>query len=719
MKLKLSIAVSLLLVGSNLVSSNTVSLNSVKVGNLSVDINSSGEFGKITQEPLLLSDTNLTEIGTLYDFSSKIVQSGINAGNTVEANFSMAVQSKSDDRFISITIPLMIGYSGVEYNITALNSSFAIGRNRANQNFTITKNFSNDTLKNLFTIRNSDTLDVNLTKIFSASQSDIFGNYITPIIKDTVSTAGNYELIYFLDGGLTFGSASQTLNIKDKTGIALLDKNVSALSGIIEINSSNPTQTPSRTYTAPSSQSSSTSSSSSSYYSSGDYYYPSGEYTTPQIVPSSQSTSSAGTIISNTITSDNPNTIVTTLSDGSKEIKNVVTLSNSEFKSSEIITTISSDGKANIAIKLIAEDGTVVENKIATPTSAKITYNKDNSITVSLVVGKVQSKMDINPTGSINANVISETKSQSFNAPSGTDITIGEDGEIYFQTALESVAIKTDINPNTSTYSEMFAKNGQVFDLNIPKDVTKSILEIINMDNLNRAITKSQYNALSARFVSSRRFTVDERRDDINRALSEIEVEPIEESEIEQIAGFDGKRYIKLLSGKANLIEDGMIKSMEINKLYTLKAQDGFKDSAEAGDRSYLNSSTLLGKGWHLISNPTNVEVSKSKYSELFGNYKSMWSYQDGKWIDTPITLKPNDGVWVNMSSLRFANFNGDGYDFNSSNISDGWSMVGFGTDFYNLRYSNSYQKVYKYNSTKWIENPSIVYRGEAVWIKK
>ncbi len=457
----------------------------------------------------------------------------------------------------------------------------------------------------------------------------------------------------------------------------------------------------------------------SSYYQ--EPYYP--IYEQPIYVP--PTTSSVASSIPSSVTVGDaviivPQTVTTvTNTDGSKTLTSSTKVDDLDIKT---VTSISKEGKSVTDIVVTTADGKEYKTTIDTPSATKIEYKTDGTVEQTLKTEDSEVKIELAKTGEIDTTIKSVEKAQNVKAPVGTEAKVSESGDVTLKTTIDNVLVTTNIIPNQSTYVEIKLESGEVYQLNIPQVATDSTVEFVTFDEDTRAVSAQTYNALSARFTSLRRFTVDERRDSnlSTRAIINplAEIVPSEDSEFEQIQKFDGKKYIKLLKGSALIILNGVSEAMELNKLYQIESRSVALDDGIAGERNFLNGSFLLTNGWHLISNPVDKNITKAEYQEIFGNYQALWTYKNGEWINEPEVLNSGDGFWVKINGLRFANFSGNEYKL-ELNVSEGWNIVGFGKDSYNLRYNNGFDTVWKYNSNSWIKNPSLIYRGEAVWIKK
>ncbi len=178
------------------------------------------------------------------------------------------------------------------------------------------------------------------------------------------------------------------------------------------------------------------------------------------------------------------------------------------------------------------------------------------------------------------------------------------------------------------------------------------------------------------------------------------------------------KRTIKLISGRANILKDGIEEEMIIGFEYEFiptseaKALNAIYDE----DTHYL----YLKKGWSLISSPINQELN---ITETFYTSEMSYKFHNNSWIENPKILKPNEGMWIQYNFDIYVHFTDNdlskSYEFNSSILNSGWNLVGTGIDV-NLN-SSEYKAVWTYdNITKeYVNNPTQILRGYGFWIKK
>jgi len=154
-----------------------------------------------------------------------------------------------------------------------------------------------------------------------------------------------------------------------------------------------------------------------------------------------------------------------------------------------------------------------------------------------------------------------------------------------------------------------------------------------------------------------------------------------------------------------------------------------------------------LVQGWNLISTPiipASTSIGTVLASQVAGgDFMAIWSYQGGKWIDavliggklsgTLATFQDGYGYWIYMTKPD--NLFIVGSDFMappstppSYPLSVGWNLVGFTpeptigsepTSSYLSSLNGDYNRAYLYDNASgtWIENPTDLAPGQAIWI--
>lgn len=121
------------------------------------------------------------------------------------------------------------------------------------------------------------------------------------------------------------------------------------------------------------------------------------------------------------------------------------------------------------------------------------------------------------------------------------------------------------------------------------------------------------------------------------------------------------------------------------------------------------NFNLQIKKGWNLLSIPIEENLKASK----LGNFNDIWIYED-EWIKNPVNINYSVGFWLKSDDNYNISFLGDSYEVDFTNLKDGWSLLGAGSDI-NLTKSNFKTFTYK---DKWIKNPSTIKRGMGFWVK-
>lgn|GEM_PF-4612493 len=355
----------------------------------------------------------------------------------------------------------------------------------------------------------------------------------------------------------------------------------------------------------------------------------------------------------------------------------------------------------NIAIK--ESNKKIGETKLKAPSNAKLIMDSSGNSIITTDSGvEIEAKRD----GGVKVN------HNQFNIDIkeyGSSVEISEDSSITITKNSGANISKIQIKPTGEIEAKLIKPSGVEYNFDFP----------INSNNKNIVLDNSalvgEYKALDRFFIV--------KDNNYKRAIqygnTSVEIVPISNNTKFEEKLYLDKNYrgIILREGEAQVIVDSRSTDMEIDKEYIIIIENAsILSSIYNKTQNYL----YISKGWSLISSPINRElnISKTFYSSEL-NYK----FNNNSWIKNPQSLKPNEGIWIKYSfdfNVYFDEYNTTkSYEFNSSILNSGWNLAGVGSDI-DLRES-SFKVIWAFDNInkKWIKNPSILNRGYGAWVKK
>ena len=96
-----------------------------------------------------------------------------------------------------------------------------------------------------------------------------------------------------------------------------------------------------------------------------------------------------------------------------------------------------------------------------------------------------------------------------------------------------------------------------------------------------------------------------------------------------------------------------------------------------------------LIEGWNLAS----LLVDKTSSINIFNNFKTIWTFENNRWMKNPETIKVGQGFWIKMNSENSITFEGDNYVTDLTNLNSGWNLLGTGKRLSNIKESFSFKE--------------------------
>jgi hypothetical protein len=204
----------------------------------------------------------------------------------------------------------------------------------------------------------------------------------------------------------------------------------------------------------------------------------------------------------------------------------------------------------------------------------------------------------------------------------------------------------------------------------------------------------------------------------IQRDTSSIEIIPNSDAVFEESIYLDRNRTIKLISGSSQISIDGTISSMILDRIYQLP------NIETELDRSYKARETStelsLKSGWNLVGSPIDNDITDPF---IFGNYDSIYIYDNGIWYKNPDSISYHLGFWIKSNDVKDLNFSGTSHliDFNS--LLGGWNLVSSGDSFDTNETFLDYQidEIWRYRNGEFekLSSLSQINFGEGLWVQK
>jgi len=354
------------------------------------------------------------------------------------------------------------------------------------------------------------------------------------------------------------------------------------------------------------------------------------------------------------------------------------------------------DKTAELKLDVKEEGSTLASTVVEVKEESTIAVQSDGSIKVTVgVTNPVETVLKPDTgTSEVTLTITATNEVKKVELPVGANISV-ESGRFEASVQVNTTSATTVSANITSDSTGLItakvtnATTGQTQELKSYEGNTETVISFANVD-FTKKLTEEQYNAIKSEFKSNRTFTLSERR---TRATSidgsMITVTPIANAIFEEYVSFDGKRYIKLTSGTANITIDGSESPMVLNQFYLIP--DRYREIISSV-ATHPSGKLALKKGWNIVTPPTPCKV----YASIFNNaasssasgkklvyvYSKKGSYET---LGYSGAIEPGQGVYVKVDSDKEIDFSfivpENNFNFttlyNSYASYGGWKLLG------------------------------------------
>jgi len=376
------------------------------------------------------------------------------------------------------------------------------------------------------------------------------------------------------------------------------------------------------------------------------------------------------------------------------------------ISSGSLSLTIPTDTSKPLVLSSGSGDATTT---LKLPRDANVVLNRDGSFTIALSLSGGGS-ITLKGGGSDIALSVSNGVINSIAIPKGATIALSSTGAISSLFTLNTPygigVAHTLIDPVTNSITTTVAIDGRLYRFKSRSLGSSASIAIFQGEQPNRVRADDElFYGVKSTFTTSIAFI-------LNEENNSTTITPNSSATFEERIYFNGERTITLVDGEASINRDRAMENMKQTSEY-LFALDSYTqaDNHDAESR-YANNTLSLSQGWNLITSPIDEAIETNTLSNT-----TTWEYEkDTDTWKNPTTLISGKGYWVNSTQEQNIEINGSSYSLDSTNITEGWNLLGAGEEIIDGAINYDLLGVYVYRDYEWILNPVVIYRGEGFW---